>query len=76
MSKSSDCQSDASDLVMTQAELPPGIDAPTPQHERDRITSGPDVPPDVEREVRGLAERVGGLARLRELVGEMERGGR
>lgn len=62
---------DASDLVMTQAELPPGIDAPTPKAEHDRIMAGANLPPDVERDIQRLADRVGGLDRLRELVDEM-----
>lgn len=64
-------KADASDLVMTQAELPPGIDAPTPKAEHDRIMSGANLPPDVERDIRRLADRVGGLPRLRELIDEM-----
>lgn len=62
---------DASDLVMTQAELPPGIDAPTPKSEHDRIMAGTELPPDVERDIHLLAERVGGLYRLREVIDGM-----
>jgi hypothetical protein len=60
------------ELVMTQAELPPGIDAPSPQAERDRLIVGSDIPAGVEEDIRQLAHRVGGLSRLRELVNEME----
>lgn len=65
----------ASDLVMTQADLPPGIDAPSPQAVRDRVSGG-SAPDDVEAEVRRLAERVGGMARLRELVTVLAAGDR
>jgi hypothetical protein len=64
-------KADASDLVMTQAELPPGIDAPTPKAEHDRILADSDVPADVERDIHRLAERVGGLYRLREVIDNM-----
>ena len=57
-----------SDLVMTQAELPPGVDAPSPRSERDRIAAGADLPADVARDLDRLAERVGGWERLRGLV--------
>jgi hypothetical protein len=69
-----DAKSDASDLVMTQAELPPGIDAPSPPQVRERVT-GKSSPDDVEREIRQLAERVGGFPRLRTLVDEFARTG-
>jgi hypothetical protein len=59
------------DLVMTEADLPPGIDAPSPQSERDRIAGGQTLSPDVEREIRRLADRVGGMTHLRELVTEL-----
>ena len=68
-------QSDASDLATTQAELPPGIDAPSPKAARERIESG-QAPADMEDEIRQLAERVGGLARLRELVNALAAGDR
>jgi hypothetical protein len=59
---------DASDLVMTQAELPPGIDAPSPRAERDRIAAGEGEAPDVENELYRLADRVGGWDRLRTVI--------
>ena len=71
MAKSQCDRPDASDLVMTQAELPPGIDAPTPKAEHDRILAGTEPPPDVERDIHQLAERVGGLDRLRDLIDGM-----
>jgi hypothetical protein len=61
----------ASGPGMPQAELPPGIDAPTPKAEHDRIMTGADVPADVERDIHQLAERVGGLYRLREVINDM-----
>jgi hypothetical protein len=64
------------DLVMTEADLPPGIDAPSPQSERDRIAAGKALAPDVERDIRRLADRVGGMTRLRELVTELARASR
>jgi hypothetical protein len=60
-------KSDPANRATTQTELPPGIDAPSPQSVLDGIARGP-IPHDVEQEVRRLAERVGGMARLRELV--------
>ena len=65
-------KSDASDLVMTQAELPPGIDAPSPPRVRQRVAGGT-PPDDVERAIRQLAERVGGFQQLRRLVEELAR---
>ena len=67
----SETKSRSSDLVMTQAELPPGIDAPSPPGR----TAEP-APADVERELRRLAERVGGMARLREMVTVLAAGDR
>lgn len=69
-------QSAASDLVMTQAELPPGIDVPPPTAERDRIAAGgkPPVeglPTDLLRDIHALADRVGGLGRLRDVIDEL-----
>jgi hypothetical protein len=80
-------KTDASDLVMTQAELPPGIDAPSPLEERDRVAGGEagsertapgagaagGVSPDLLGEIRRLADRVGGLDRLRAVVDELAR---
>jgi hypothetical protein len=54
-----------------RAELPPGIDAPTPKPEHDRILADSEVPADVERDIHRLAERVGGLYRLREVIDGM-----
>ena len=68
--------SSSDDLVMTQADLPPGIDAPAPPAGRERPQTGADLTPDVELDIRRLADRVGGLARLRELVTELERAAR
>jgi len=65
-----------SDLVMTQAELPPGVDAPSPRSERDRIAAGADLPADVARDLDRLAERVGGWERLRGLVDQRAAGAR
>jgi hypothetical protein len=63
---------DANDLVMTQAELPPGIDAPSPQAVRDRVAAESALPDDIERDILRLADRVGGLRQLRELVSVLE----
>ncbi len=65
---------DGSDLVMTQAELPPGIDAPTPSAERQRIASGDSVPADVAEELRHLAKRAGGFTQLRTFLDEVSQG--
>jgi len=64
----------SSDLVMTQAELPPGIDAPSPPAVRDRIAAGAATPADVERDLRRLAERLGGWDRLRAVVDRLAGG--
>ena len=69
-------KSGASDLVTTQAELPPGVDAPSPRPERDRIAAGAGIPADVARDLDRLAERVGGWGRLRELVDQRAAGAR
>lgn len=66
----------ASNLVMTQAELPPGVDAPSPRSERDRIAAGAGIPADVARDIDRLAERVGGWDRLRGLVDQRAAGER
>jgi hypothetical protein len=66
---------DARDPVTTQPELPPGIDAPSPKGARERIESG-QTPADVEDAIRRLAERVGGMARLREMVNVLAAGDR
>jgi hypothetical protein len=57
----------------TRGALPPGIDAPSPPEERDRIAAGSAVADDVERDIRRLADRVGGMARLRDLAAELAR---
>jgi hypothetical protein len=67
----SEAKSRSSDLVTTRAELPPGIDAPSPPGR-----GAGTVPDEVERELRRLAERVGGMARLRELVTALAAGDR
>jgi hypothetical protein len=56
-------KSRSSDPATTQAKLPPGIDAPSPPEQ-----SPGTIPDDIESELRRLAERVGGMARLREIV--------
>jgi hypothetical protein len=66
----------ASDLVMTQAELPPGIDAPSPPAVRDEVARGTNPPAELLREIRQLADRVGGIDKLRELVDELAKVGR
>jgi hypothetical protein len=62
-----------------QTTLPPGIDAPGPPPSKQRLTPAP-LPTDIERDIHRLAERVGGLSRLHELIGELrandERGAR
>jgi hypothetical protein len=77
------------DLVMTEADLPPGVDAPPPP-ETNEASAGPsrgrstrpvrDVRSDRDglsvellHEVRQLADRVGGLDKLREIVDELAR---
>jgi hypothetical protein len=72
----SDRTNGGSDLVMTQAELPPGTDAPSPPAERDRIAAGDPAPADVERDLRRLADRAGGWDRLRRLVDQLGAGAR
>lgn len=62
-------KSNSDDLVTTQANLPPGIDAPSPP---DRLIVGADIPAELERDIRQLARRAGGFARLGELVRQME----
>lgn len=63
------------DLVMTQAQLPPGIDAPAPPNANSAATAGSTrndaAPADVVRELRQLADRVGGFAQLKALVDEL-----
>ena len=66
--------SSASDLVMTQAELPPGIDAPSPPAVRDRLAADEAVAADVARDLRRLADRVGGWDRLRAQVERLASG--
>jgi hypothetical protein len=61
-----------SDLVATEAELPPGVDAPSPAAERRRIAENRSTPADLAQEIRQLADRVGGFQRLRELVNQTE----
>ncbi|HEX4613654.1 MAG TPA: hypothetical protein VH092_36060 [Urbifossiella sp.] len=56
------------DSVPRPADFPPGIDAPAPPAERNRP-----APADITRDIRQLADRVGGLDRLRELVTELAR---
>jgi hypothetical protein len=78
----------ATDLVMTEADLPPGIDAPPPSEAETGAGAGRgpsarpvrDVPGDRDglsvellHEVRQLADRVGGLDKLREIVDELAR---
>ncbi|HEY2910085.1 MAG TPA: hypothetical protein VGI99_07550 [Gemmataceae bacterium] len=60
-----------SDQVMTEAQLPPGMDAPSPKPVRDRIASGAKPSADVEGDLRRLAERVGGWDQLRNLVDQL-----
>lgn len=67
----SEAKSRSGDLVTAPAELPPGIDAPSPP-ERSAGT----IPDDVASELRRLAERVGGMARLREVVTVLAAGDR
>lgn len=59
--------------------LPPGIDAPGPPTSKAHGTA-PLLPTDIKRDIHRLAERVGGLDRLHELIGELrandERGAR
>jgi hypothetical protein len=50
--------------------LPPGIDAPGPPSSTARNPATP-LPTDIERDIHRLAERVGGLDRLHELIGEL-----
>ncbi|HXD87908.1 MAG TPA: hypothetical protein VN641_15555 [Urbifossiella sp.] len=57
-----------SDQVMTEAQLPPGMDAPSPKPVRDRIASGAKASADVEGELRRIADRVGGWPQLRDIV--------
>jgi hypothetical protein len=52
-------------------EFPPGIDVPAPPGARDHIAPAQAISADIERDIRQLADRVGGLARLRELVTEL-----
>lgn len=76
------------DLVMTEADLPPGVDAPPPPEARTGAGASRgrstrpirDVPSDRDglsvellHEVRQLADRVGGLDNLREIVDELAR---
>ncbi|HET6573367.1 MAG TPA: hypothetical protein VFG68_07185 [Fimbriiglobus sp.] len=51
----------ARDLVMTQADLPPGIDVPPPSEEHG-------LSADLLRDIQQLADRVGGMDRLRDIV--------
>jgi hypothetical protein len=58
-------------------DLPPGIDAPSPDRERQRIAAGESVAASaIEQDIRRLAHRVGGMSRLRALVTELERADR
>jgi len=56
------------DQVMTEAQLPPGMDAPSPKPVRDRIASGAKPAADVEGDLRRIADRLGGWEQLRNLV--------
>lgn len=59
------------------ADLPPGMDAPSPERERQRIAAGQGAATDaIEGDIRRLANQVGGMTRLRELVTELERADR
>lgn len=70
-----DTKTASSDLVMTQAELPPGIDVPSPSlgcrpdagRTADTDTAAT-LSPEMLREIRSLAERVGGIDQLRDIV--------
>jgi hypothetical protein len=64
----SDRASAGCDPAPKQPDFPPGIDAPSPPGVRARIVAGGEMPPDVERDLRRLADRVGGWDRLRGLV--------
>lgn len=59
----SEAKSRSNAPATAQAELPPGIDAPSPPEQ-----SPGTIPDDVESELCRLAGRVGGMARLREMV--------
>ncbi|MBA4064912.1 MAG: hypothetical protein C0501_14595 [Isosphaera sp.] len=64
----------SSDLVMTQADLPPGVDVPEPEQRAIAARRAPaDGEPSVEvvRRIRQLADRVGEIDKLRELVDEL-----
>jgi hypothetical protein len=66
-----------SDLVMTQAELPPGthppgVTLPDPPGSRPGPAAG-DIDPQILDELRRLADRVGGIERLHEIVGVLVR---
>jgi hypothetical protein len=56
---------------MTDAKLPPGIDAPAPPTQGERTVAGIVLPPDVERDIHQLAARLGGMDRLRDIVSEL-----
>lgn len=72
-------RSDASDLVMTQAESPPGlahppgVTLPDPPESQGPRPGGGDVDPKVLAELKRLADRVGGIERLHEIVGALVR---
>jgi hypothetical protein len=69
-------QAPANKLVMTQADLPPGIDAPSPELSRQSQSSTEGSSPSTEsvdtaeiiHEIRKLADRVGGIRKLHQLV--------
>ena len=63
---------DPEKLVMTQAEAPPPPDVTVPEPpEAGEVHAGAD--PQVLLEVKALADRVGGLEKLRDLVGALIR---
>jgi hypothetical protein len=64
----SDERSGAGDTCSTRTDLPPGIDAPAPPAGHDPIGA------DVERDLRRLADRVGGWDRLRRVVDRLAAG--
>lgn len=68
--------SEARDLVMTQADLPPAIEVPPSSNAHAgvarRVHAGePHPPTGLLRDIRKLAERVGGFDKLRELIDEL-----
>ncbi len=57
-------------LVMTQAEVapPPDVTVPDPPPERRANGGAGQLDPDTLRDLKRLAERVGGLEKLREVI--------